>query len=151
MELLIQRNKQAKGFSLIELMVVIAIIGILAAIGIPSYQSQMKQGRASSVKGDLMNLAARVEVYRQGNLSYNGVSAAGVYSASSPQNGQANFSLNVVVQDGGRNFLLSAIPIAGSEAKNDGAFWYNPKGKSCWFPEAAAEYSASCAGGEEWQ
>ena len=150
---LMKQIKNGKGFSLIELMVVLAIIGILAGFAIPSYQNQMQKGRASSAQGDLMNLAARTEVYRQGNLSYNGATAAGVYSATSPSDAsEPHFNLNVAVINNGRDYRLSAMPVPGSRAAGDGTFWYNPKGKSCWFPDNdAAGYSPTCAGGQEWE
>lgn len=143
--------KKAKGFSLIELMIVVAIIGIIAAIGIPSYQAQLKKGRASTAQGDLLNLAQRVENYKQGSFSYNGVTAAGVYSAGSPSDAAVpDFILAVTIQNAGRSYLLSATANpASSAAKNDGTYWFNPKGKNCYYSNGGA-YSATCAGGTEW-
>ena len=50
-----------KGFTLIELMVVVAIIGILGAIGYPSYDSYMKKSRRSDAKVGLERVADRQE------------------------------------------------------------------------------------------
>jgi type IV pilus assembly protein PilA len=44
-------NKQAKGFTLIELMIVVAIIGILAAIALPAYQDFTKRGHVTEGMG----------------------------------------------------------------------------------------------------
>ena len=55
--------KNQKGFTLIELMIVIAIIGILAAIAIPQFGAYRRRGYNSSVKADLKNLATCQEAY----------------------------------------------------------------------------------------
>ena len=51
-------NKKQKGFTLIELMIVLAIIGLLAAIALPSYTKQVQQSRRSDVMDMLTDCAA---------------------------------------------------------------------------------------------
>ena len=56
--------KQRKGFTLIELMIVIAIIIILAAIAIPNYLNMTKRARMSRATGDFNTMATALEAYR---------------------------------------------------------------------------------------
>lgn len=59
-----------KGFTLIELMVVIAIIGILASIAIPSYREYVRRARATEATGALADMRIRMEQCFQDNRSY---------------------------------------------------------------------------------
>ncbi len=74
--------KNKSGFTLVELMIVIAIIGILAAVGYPSYlNSVTKANRADAIEA-LLAEAGRMEVYYLNNNTYTG---ATVGSATSPE------------------------------------------------------------------
>jgi prepilin-type N-terminal cleavage/methylation domain-containing protein len=57
------RKSNEKGFTLIELMIVIAIIGILAAIAIPNFIAYRNKGYCSAVENDAKSIAAAVADY----------------------------------------------------------------------------------------
>ncbi|MEP6481571.1 MAG: prepilin-type N-terminal cleavage/methylation domain-containing protein [Rhodoglobus sp.] len=70
----VMAGENEKGFTLIELMVVIIIIGILAAIAIPVFLNQRQQAWDASVKSDLATIAIAAESYATANNgSYTGM------------------------------------------------------------------------------
>jgi prepilin-type N-terminal cleavage/methylation domain-containing protein len=62
--------KQKKGFTLIELMIVIAIIGILAAIAIPQFAAYRTRGFNATSEADLRNLITAQEAYFADKMTY---------------------------------------------------------------------------------
>lgn len=117
-----QRNNL--GFTLIELMIAVVVIGILSAIALPSYQSYVRRTACEDAKGSLVGLANAMERYSAQNNQYTG--AAGtqavpadtgsprIYATQSPVDGtpkQFNLTISAATAS---TYTLTAAPIAGS-------------------------------------
>ena len=71
-----------KGFTLLELMVVLAVIAIIAAIAVPLYQSETRKLDASAVQQEMLKLADQLERYKSRNFSYFGFDPKYLYDES---------------------------------------------------------------------
>ncbi len=69
--------KLSRGFTLIEMMITVAIIAILSAIALPSYQDYVTRGRFSEAHGTLASQGVRMEQFFQDNRTYVGACTAG--------------------------------------------------------------------------
>jgi len=64
------RVKSSRGFTLIEIMITVVIIGILAAIGLPAYQNYVLRAGRTEGQAALMDISARLEQFYLGNKTY---------------------------------------------------------------------------------
>jgi len=64
------RVKSSRGFTLIEIMITVAIIGILAAVALPAYQTYVLRAGRTEGQAALMDISARLEQYYLGNKTY---------------------------------------------------------------------------------
>lgn len=105
----------APGFSLIELVTALAIVGILAAIAIPSYTAHMQKSRRSDAKQALTSAAQAMERYFTEQNTYQTATLgnAGVYANTSPN---SYYTLSIAAQTQ-TTYSLQAVP--GGEQAGD--------------------------------
>lgn len=129
-------RSKAQGFTLMELMITVAIVGILAGIAWPSYQQYVVRNNRVAVQAELMQIAAAAERYRSQQLTYTNSTLAKLYgSAFYPKTGQALYTITYTPDpDTGLTWEATAVPITGGlQAKvNDGALAINSAGQRCW-------------------
>ncbi len=106
---------QAKqyGFTLMELMIVVAIIGILAAIAYPAYQGQVKKGNRAEGKSAVLKTAQALERYFTVNNTYvTNFTTLGMPTFSGDDTGGSKYDLQIAAGGAGitTSFTVKAVP-----------------------------------------
>jgi type IV pilus assembly protein PilE len=109
-------RRASVGFTLIELMVVVAIVAVLAAVAFPSYTSHLRKGHRASAQAYLMDLAQREQQFFTDNRSFaldgGGVTAATKLNASAPPSDVVgNYSISTVARSVTPSFVITATAL----------------------------------------
>jgi len=90
-------KKYNAGFSLVELMIVIAILGILASVAYPSYVSHVKKANRADGIDSLLALAGRMEEFYMNNDTYDGatINALGTGTVGSNKTSDGLYTLSI--------------------------------------------------------
>lgn len=106
------------GFTLIELMIAVIVVGILTAIALPSYQSYVRRAACENTKSVLVGAGNVMERFRAQNNTYSGADL-GSYAASPVDGSDKDANIAVTAADA-TSYTLTATPTSGGRLKNKG-------------------------------
>lgn len=137
--------RRMNGFSLIELMVAVAIIGILAAIALPSYSNYIVKASRETAQAELLELAGTQEkIYLNSNAYTSKVTDAytgktdtdatnpGGLGRTSGTTTDGKYTITLDIVEPAQTFKLMAKPVAGKKQEGNGCITIDQSGKREW-------------------
>jgi type IV pilus assembly protein PilE len=127
-----------RGFTLIELVIAVAVVGILATIAYPSYTSYIRKSKRATAQAALMDIAAREQAYLLDRRAYTETLADLGFAAPNEIGGAYTFT---VVADNTATpmaFVATATPINGQALQGEQTLSLDQRGRRT--PAAAAGY-----------
>lgn len=124
-----------KGFTVVELLITMAIIGILTAIAFPSYQSHIRKGSRAAAQAAMMQIADREAQYLLDARNYAlGSTALTTLSITLPTDVASKYTVTVTAADGTATpstpptYTVQATPVAGGPQASDGTLYLTQTG-----------------------
>lgn len=129
------------GFTLVELMITVAIIGILAGIAYPNYQRYVIKSKRTDMMSEMHNIAAQIESRKMAQGSYSNALTTGL-GGNYPQQGVALYAVTFTPSPLTANWTITATPKTGTQVATDGILTLDHQGIKC--------RDAVCSTGDDW-
>lgn len=150
-------KRSLQGFTLIELMIVVAIIGVLAAIAYPSYQSYVIKTKRVDMMTEMQQIASRIEANKITYRRYDRIPLSEIFSntvsgasTTFPNSGTPLYNVTIAPVSGtnlgGEQWTLTAAPISGTKMATDGNLTLNYEGIKCRIKGT----DKKCGSGDQW-
>jgi type IV pilus assembly protein PilE len=141
------KTNRIRGFTLVELLVVVAIAGILSAIAIPSYQQYVIRSARTSAQTELLQLANLQEKIFLNASAYtpnitgtynaqtaaDNVAATGGLGRASGTTSDGKYNLTLDITAPSQTYVLSAKPVATKAQAGNGCLTIQENGKRTWY------------------
>ena len=133
-----------RGFTLIEIMIVVAIIAVLAAVAYPSYERYIVKTKRTDMMSEMQNIASEIESRKLAQGSYSAISAGVIANFAGDHfiNGSALYTVAFTPIPLTAKWVITATPITGSQVVNDGILSLNYQGIKC--------RGSNCSTGDDW-
>lgn len=150
-----QHSSKQLGFTLIELMIVVAIIGVLAAIAYPSYTGYVQRANRADMMSEMQQIASRIESNKINYKRYDRIPLSSVLSGtpaadgsvSFPSSGTVLYTITVTPNNAttltSKDWTVTATPTTGQRMASDGSLTLDSTGQKC--------RGTYCGKGSEWQ
>lgn len=127
------RKGTQHGFTLIELMITVAIVGILAAVAYPSYTRYVIKAHRSAAQAQMLDIANRQQQFLLSNRAYATKAALTSSGYVLPADVGARYGYDITVGTGTvPSFTITFAPVVGSAQASDGVLTLNSEGvKGC--------------------
>lgn len=101
----------SRGFTLMEVMIVVVIVGILASVGFPAYKAYVDRAKRTEGKAFLMDIAARQERYFMDNNTYAADATDLGYSDSTPLSDEKHYKLEDPIDEGDTGSITTSYKL----------------------------------------
>lgn len=121
------------GFTLVEIMIVVTIIAIVAAIALPNYQRYVIKSKRTDMMSELQNIALQIESRKLAQGSYSVISAKVKtdFETVYPKQGQALYDITITPNPLTSKWKITATPKTGTQMVNDGTLSLDYSGVKC--------------------
>ena len=118
-----------RGFTLIELMIVVAIIAVLAAIAFPSYQQYVIKSKRTDMMSEMHNIASEIQSRKLAQGAYSNALVTGL-GGDYPKQGIALYTVSFTPNPLSANWTITATPKSG-QMNADGMLSLNYQNVKC--------------------